>query len=220
MYCVLACLESMLLFLWRHTEAEEKGNGIGTQPASHEHSCFNVARALQTQQYPVDWRCYSLRDESISMMFFRFCGLWPSDLPRWPLACPLNALFFVPLEEMSLAEQVRRIKDIEAIESDSFVPQAFKSSRDGTKVHLCLSPSLFSLPSFSHIYIFFYLISFCRVTFRLSANEMIAIISRLVCGTCPLELGLLKSIRPPVALTLSTESIIEEHSHSALKLHY
>lgn len=37
-------------------------------------------------------------------------------------------------EEMSLAEQVRRIKDIEAIESDSFVPQAFKSSRDGTKV--------------------------------------------------------------------------------------
>ncbi|RXN25751.1 hephaestin 1 [Labeo rohita] len=35
---------------------------------------------------------------------------------------------------MSLAEQVRRIKDIEAIESDSFVPQAFKSSRDGTKV--------------------------------------------------------------------------------------
>lgn len=90
---------------------------------------------------------------------------------------------------MSLAEQVRRIKDIEAIESDSFVPQAFKSSRDGTKVHLCLSPSLFSLPSFSYldIYIFFYLISFRRVTFRLSANEMIAIISRLVCGTCPLE---------------------------------
>ncbi|XP_016368007.1 serine/Arginine-related protein 53-like [Sinocyclocheilus rhinocerous] len=37
-------------------------------------------------------------------------------------------------EQMSLAEQVRRIKDIEAIESDSFVPQAFKSSRDGTKV--------------------------------------------------------------------------------------
>ncbi|XP_026081687.1 serine/Arginine-related protein 53 [Carassius auratus] len=32
-------------------------------------------------------------------------------------------------EEVSLAEQVRRIKDIEAIESDSFVPQAFKSSR-------------------------------------------------------------------------------------------
>lgn len=37
-------------------------------------------------------------------------------------------------EEASLAEQVRRIKDIEAIESDAFVPQAFKSSRDATKV--------------------------------------------------------------------------------------
>ncbi|XP_062329425.1 serine/Arginine-related protein 53 [Osmerus eperlanus] len=36
-------------------------------------------------------------------------------------------------EGTSLAEQVRRIKDIEAIESDSFVPQAFKSSRDGLK---------------------------------------------------------------------------------------
>lgn len=36
-------------------------------------------------------------------------------------------------EGTSLAEQVRRIKDIEAIESDSFVPQAFKSSRDGVK---------------------------------------------------------------------------------------
>ncbi|KAK5607961.1 hypothetical protein CRENBAI_007542 [Crenichthys baileyi] len=33
----------------------------------------------------------------------------------------------------SLEEQVRRIKDIEAIESDSFVQQAFKSSRDDTK---------------------------------------------------------------------------------------
>ncbi|TSP46854.1 Serine/Arginine-related protein 53 [Bagarius yarrelli] len=36
-------------------------------------------------------------------------------------------------EEVSLAEQVRRIKEIEAIESDSFVPQAFKSSRDAVK---------------------------------------------------------------------------------------
>ncbi|KAM6972871.1 serine/Arginine-related protein 53 [Aplochiton taeniatus] len=33
-------------------------------------------------------------------------------------------------EGSTLAEQVRRLKDIEAIESDSFVPQAFKSSRD------------------------------------------------------------------------------------------
>uniref|UniRef100_A0A3B3HHZ5 Arginine and serine rich coiled-coil 1 n=2 Tax=Oryzias latipes TaxID=8090 RepID=A0A3B3HHZ5_ORYLA len=36
-------------------------------------------------------------------------------------------------EGTSLEEQVRRIKDIEAIESDSFVPQAFKSSRDVVK---------------------------------------------------------------------------------------
>uniref|UniRef100_A0AAR2J1E9 Arginine/serine-rich coiled-coil 1 n=1 Tax=Pygocentrus nattereri TaxID=42514 RepID=A0AAR2J1E9_PYGNA len=43
-------------------------------------------------------------------------------------------LSFFLAEEASLAEQVRRIKDIEAIESDSFVPQAFKSSRDATKV--------------------------------------------------------------------------------------
>jgi len=36
-------------------------------------------------------------------------------------------------EGVSLAEQVKRIKDIEAIEDDSFVPQAFKSSRDTPK---------------------------------------------------------------------------------------
>lgn len=36
-------------------------------------------------------------------------------------------------EGTSLEEQVRRIKDIEAIESDSFVPQAFKSSRNDIK---------------------------------------------------------------------------------------
>ncbi|KAJ8388678.1 hypothetical protein AAFF_G00130870, partial [Aldrovandia affinis] len=36
-------------------------------------------------------------------------------------------------EEATLEEQVRRIKDIEAIESDSFVAQAFKSTRDGKK---------------------------------------------------------------------------------------
>ncbi len=107
---------------------------------------------------------------------------------------------------MSLAEQVRRIKDIEAIESDSFVPQAFKSSRDCTKVHLSLS-------ILSYIYIFFYLIYFCRVTFRLSANEMIAIRSGLVCSTCPLELGLLKSVVGP-------RSLHREHSHSPLKLDY
>ncbi|KAG5269608.1 hypothetical protein AALO_G00203960 [Alosa alosa] len=36
-------------------------------------------------------------------------------------------------EGTTLEEQVRRIKDIEAIESDSFVPQAFKSSRETPK---------------------------------------------------------------------------------------
>lgn len=39
-------------------------------------------------------------------------------------------------EGTSLEEQVRRIKDIEAIESDSFVPQAFKSSRDHLKTEV------------------------------------------------------------------------------------
>lgn len=53
-------------------------------------------------------------------------------------------------EGVSLEEQVRRIKDIEAIESDSFVPQAFKSSRDDMKVR---SASL-SLPSSHSCYLF------------------------------------------------------------------
>lgn len=48
-------------------------------------------------------------------------------------------------EGVSLEEQVRRIKDIEAIESDSFVPQAFKSSRDDVKVRPV--PLSLSLPS-------------------------------------------------------------------------
>lgn len=54
---------------------------------------------------------------------------------------------------------MQRIKDIEAIESDSFVPQAFKSTRDDIKVRsvspfplaphsLCLfTPSLIEFPS-------------------------------------------------------------------------
>ncbi len=45
---------------------------------------------------------------------------------------------------------MRRIKDIEAIESDSFVPQAFKSSRDDIKVR---SVSL-SLPTPHSRYLF------------------------------------------------------------------
>lgn len=52
----------------------------------------------------------------------------------------LSHMYLCASEGVSLEEQVRRIKDIEAIESDSFVPQAFKSSRDDTKVRL-LPPS-------------------------------------------------------------------------------
>ncbi|CDQ62153.1 unnamed protein product [Oncorhynchus mykiss] len=44
-----------------------------------------------------------------------------------------NILIYILFEGTSLADQVRRIKDIEAIESKSFVPQAFKSSRDSVK---------------------------------------------------------------------------------------
>lgn len=55
----------------------------------------------------------------------------------------LPHMYLCASEGVSLEEQVRRIKDIEAIESDSFVPQAFKSSRDDTKVRfLPLSLSL------------------------------------------------------------------------------
>lgn len=104
---------------------------------SGDNQCFCVSwtNMLSPQQHPV-----------YETMLFSFCGLWPVDLPIWPLVSVL-------LEELSLAEQVRRIKDIEAIETDSFVPQAFKSSRDATKVHLSLSPSLFFLPSVSYLYI-------------------------------------------------------------------
>lgn len=50
-------------------------------------------------------------------------------------------------EGTSLEEQVRRIKDIEAIESDSFVPQAFKSSRDDTKIPAQVKQELEKAPS-------------------------------------------------------------------------
>lgn len=66
-----------------------------------------------------------------------------------PLPSCLTLHFYPPFaEEVSLAEQVRRIKEIEAIESDSFVPQAFKSSRDAAKVRSSLppSPTVFPLP--------------------------------------------------------------------------
>lgn len=55
-------------------------------------------------------------------------------------------------EGVSLEEQVRRIKDIEAIESDSFVPQAFKSSRDDIKVRsVSLFSTFLSLPLLSFL---------------------------------------------------------------------
>jgi len=72
-------------------------------------------------------------------------------------------------EGTSLEEQVRRIKDIEAIESDSFVPQAFKSSRDDIKVR---SASL-SLPA-PHSLAFhsvFYWISLSAMLCRLSRDS-------------------------------------------------
>lgn len=76
--------------------------------------------------------------------------------PGWLIVCAcvcvhiLSHMYLCALEGISLEEQVRRIKDIEAIESDSFVPQAFKSSRDDTKVHFS-SLSVFPSPSRSLI---------------------------------------------------------------------
>lgn len=37
-------------------------------------------------------------------------------------------------DQTSLVEQVKRVKEIEAIESDSFIPQAFRSSKEVKKV--------------------------------------------------------------------------------------
>lgn len=63
---------------------------------------------------------------------------------------------------------MRRIKDIEAIESDSFVPQAFKSSRDDMKVRrVSLSP-----PSSHSCYLFsLSLIEFTSLRCRLSRDS-------------------------------------------------
>lgn len=38
------------------------------------------------------------------------------------------------LEQTTLVEQVKRVKEIEAIESDSFVQQTFRSSKEVKKV--------------------------------------------------------------------------------------
>lgn len=37
-------------------------------------------------------------------------------------------------DQISLVEQVKRVKEIEAIESDSFIPQVFRSSKEVKKV--------------------------------------------------------------------------------------
>ncbi|KAG9348311.1 hypothetical protein JZ751_002046 [Albula glossodonta] len=59
---------------------------------------------------------------------------WSCRLEVERLNLLLPPCLCVPVsEEASLEEQVRRIKDIEAIESESFVAQAFKSTRDGKK---------------------------------------------------------------------------------------
>ncbi|MEQ2298188.1 hypothetical protein AMECASPLE_002657, partial [Ameca splendens] len=72
----------------------------------------------------------------------------------------------------SLEEQVRRIKDIEAIESDSFVPQAFKSSRDDTKVR-SVSLSVQAPHSLSfYFFLLLFLLNFalCDAAHRLSRD--------------------------------------------------
>ncbi|XP_055750935.1 serine/Arginine-related protein 53-like [Salvelinus fontinalis] len=61
------------------------------------------------------------------------CDLSPLLTSSSSLSLSRSFSVFLFPEGTSLAEQVRRIKDIEAIESESFVPQAFKSSRDGVK---------------------------------------------------------------------------------------
>ncbi|XP_007444635.1 serine/Arginine-related protein 53-like [Python bivittatus] len=48
----------------------------------------------------------------------------------------LSYIDIVPfsIDQASLVEQVKRVKEIEAIESDSFVPQTFRSSKEVKKV--------------------------------------------------------------------------------------
>ncbi|KAF7242579.1 Serine/Arginine-related protein 53 [Varanus komodoensis] len=47
----------------------------------------------------------------------------------------LNHTDIIPssIDQTSLVEQVKRVKEIEAIESDSFVPQTFRSSKEVKK---------------------------------------------------------------------------------------
>lgn len=48
----------------------------------------------------------------------------------------VNNIDIVPFstDQTSLVEQVKRVKEIEAIESDSFIPQTFRSSKEVKKV--------------------------------------------------------------------------------------
>nr|XP_009504820.1 PREDICTED: serine/Arginine-related protein 53 [Phalacrocorax carbo] len=49
-----------------------------------------------------------------------------------PLACVTSVSFHLT-NQATLVEQVKRVKEIEAIESDSFVPQTFRSSKEVKK---------------------------------------------------------------------------------------
>ncbi len=80
-------------------------------------------------------RCLSENDRG--WLILRVCLRTCMCVSVYMCACLCSWHFFCVTcvsEGTSLEEQVRRIKDIEAIESDSFVPQAFKSSRDDIKV--------------------------------------------------------------------------------------
>lgn len=55
-------------------------------------------------------------------------------------------LFF--LDQATLVEQVKRVKEIEAIESDSFVQQTFRSSKEVKKVSF--HPDIMNKPLDSH----------------------------------------------------------------------
>ncbi|KAL7990947.1 hypothetical protein Chor_014377 [Crotalus horridus] len=48
----------------------------------------------------------------------------------------VNYIDIVPFstDQTSLVEQVKRVKEIEAIESDSFIPQTFRSSKEVKKI--------------------------------------------------------------------------------------
>lgn len=129
---------------------------------------------------------YRIKSTFIELSLF-FHSSYSLTAPLWFSSSLLSLL---SAEEASLAEQVRRIKDIEAIESDSFVPQAFKSSRDAPKVRVSLPASLFFFFFFSFSPFFHLLhVSSCSPLwfdlpldvprFRLSTDGMVPIQCRL-----------------------------------------